>query len=262
MVIGVKNLVELKEFPVLEIGYTERDDNRKWGPGIRDKSILHIITSGEGYFNGLPLKKGDYYLSAPHEKLTYYPNQENPWDYIWMIFSTDGMFEFLSKFGIEKFGIGHVQDVDKLTQNVNTLIGDIDNFYKNYELSQIVKFVFGLDEQKNKKKRGKIEYLNRALNYVDANLDKGVTALEVANNLNLCTRYLYKIFKEKFNVSLKEYIDNLRIEKAKIFLQKSTFSCTEIAKRVGIEDVFAFSRFFKNKTGYSPTQYKKQIKKV
>ena len=35
-------------------------------------------------------------------------------------------------------------------------------------------------------------------------------------------------------VSLKEYIDNLRIEKAKIFMQKSNFTCTEIAKRIGM----------------------------
>ena len=44
MVINIKNVLPLKDFPVLELGYIEQGDSTKWGPGIRDKSIIHVIT--------------------------------------------------------------------------------------------------------------------------------------------------------------------------------------------------------------------------
>ena len=47
MVINIKNVLPLKDFPVLELGYTEQGDSTKWGPGIRDKSIIHVITKKE-----------------------------------------------------------------------------------------------------------------------------------------------------------------------------------------------------------------------
>lgn len=260
MVIVAKNILQLKEFPVLEIGYTEKGDNKKWGPGIRDKAILHIVTNGEGYFNGLPLKKGDYYLSAPYENLFYHPAEGQDWDYCWMFFAKDGMFEFLSKINIKNFGIGKIENIDEFLQNKQKIFDDIENYYKNYEVSEIAKLLFGLNTLKTKKKYTKKEYFDVAKDFIEANLSNGVTAEQVAKKLNICSRYLYKIFKQELGISLKEYIDNIRLEKAKIFIERSNFKFTEIAKRIGIDEVFSFSRFFKNKTGFSPSEYKKKIK--
>ena len=260
MVIVAKNILQIKEFPVLEIGYTEGNDNRQWGPGVRDKAILHIITSGEGYFNGLLLKKGDYYLSAPYENLTYYPNRDTGWDYCWMFIATEGLFEFLSQIKIKKYGIGHLEDIEGFLQRKQMIFDDIENYYKNYECAEIAKIMFGFNEIKSKKKCKKTDYLDMAKQYVQANLANGITAKQVAEKLYLCPRYLYKIFKQEYWISLKEYIDNLRIEKAKVFIERSDFKCSEIAKRIGIEEVVSFSRFFKNKTGYSPLQYRAKYK--
>ena len=260
MVIVAKNILQIKEFPVLEIGYTEKNDVRKWGPGIRDKAILHIITRGAGFFNGVLLKKGDYYLSAPYENLTYYPTEENGWDYCWMFFAKDGMFNLLSKINITDFGIGKIDNIDEFLQNKQTIFDDIENYYKNYEVTEIAKLMFGLGDVKIRKRYTKNEYCKIAKDYVELNLSNTITAEKVAKKLNISSRYLYKIFKQEYGISLKEYIDNLRFEKAKIFIERSNFKFTEIAYRIGIPDVFSFSRFFKNKTGYSPTEYRKKIK--
>jgi len=175
----------------------------------------------------------------------------------WLIFAQEGIFDFLSNYNVTKYGIGQVQDINAFIRNKEMVASNIEYYYKNYELTDIAKMVFSLEMEKTKVKYSKSEYLDYAIDYINNNLESGVTANMVAKQLNLCERYLYKLFKQKHGVTLKEYIDNLKVEKAKILIKKTDLSFTEIAKKVGIEDVFSFSRFFKNKTGYSPTEYKK-----
>ena len=60
---------------------------------------------------------------------------------------------------------------------------------------------------------------------------------------------------------LFEYVNELRIQKAKLFLEKEDTAISAIALQVGFSDINYFSRKFKAITGKTPTEYKKSLKR-
>ncbi len=70
------------------------------------------------------------------------------------------------------------------------------------------------------------------------------------NKTTLC-----KSFKEKYNTTILEFINELRITEAKKLLSEKKLSITEISERLGFASLHYFSRIFKNKEGISPGEY-------
>ncbi len=85
---------------------------------------------------------------------------------------------------------------------------------------------------------------------------------EVSETLAIHPAYLSREFAKYFeNLSYGEYIRKLRVEKAIELLETSQYSLTEIAYFTGFSDQSHFTRIFKKFTGYSPSLYKKMLKK-
>ncbi len=101
--------------------------------------------------------------------------------------------------------------------------------------------------------------LSHAIEYIDQNLQNPqLSNSSIANLLNISEVYLRKLFANTFSVSVKKYIIDKRIEKAKALMMESTLTITDISERCGYSNVYYFSRSFKEKTGLTPTEYSKQ----
>ena len=72
--------------------------------------------------------------------------------------------------------------------------------------------------------------------------------------------YCDTVFKKDMGVSIIDYLLTQRTEAAKRLLLAGTYSLSEIAHMAGFEDSNYFSRVFKKRTGYTPTQYKKGLR--
>ncbi|MGN1077351.1 MAG: helix-turn-helix domain-containing protein [Candidatus Gallimonas sp.] len=70
---------------------------------------------------------------------------------------------------------------------------------------------------------------------------------------------LFSRFKQEHGMGITEYVNSLRIEMSKKFLER--YSVSETAERVGIEDPNYFSRMFKKNTGLTPSQYARLARK-
>ena len=71
--------------------------------------------------------------------------------------------------------------------------------------------------------------------------------------------YLYRLFKKNYGTGIKEYINKIKMEKAKSFLEKGIFVNT-VATMVGYGDEFNFSKAFKKYYGVSPSEIRKKQK--
>jgi iron complex transport system substrate-binding protein len=71
-------------------------------------------------------------------------------------------------------------------------------------------------------------------------------------------RYYEKLFERKFGATPKEYILGLKIERAKALLLGENSLVKNIALELGYADVYHFGKIFKEKTGYTPTEFKKE----
>lgn len=103
--------------------------------------------------------------------------------------------------------------------------------------------------------------LDMIINYIDAYYTMNINFEILANSLAYSYDYLRHYFKEKMNVSLKQYIINKRIALAKEYL-KSDLSLIEISKRCGFSSSVYFSSAFRQIVGETPTQYRNQCKQI
>ena len=87
--------------------------------------------------------------------------------------------------------------------------------------------------------------------------EKGIPTVKACGKaLNMSGRYLSDLLKAETGKALKEHIHLFIIEKAKTSLLNSTLSVSEIAYSLGFDYPQHFSKIFKSKTGFSPTEYR------
>lgn len=100
------------------------------------------------------------------------------------------------------------------------------------------------------------QYLIRYFNS-DEIVTKGIPSItQCGNALNMSGHYLSDLLKIETGKTAKEHIHLKLIQKAKHQLLSSDISVKSLAYELGFEYPQYFSRFFKNKTGMTPTEYR------
>ena len=79
---------------------------------------------------------------------------------------------------------------------------------------------------------------------------------EYADMLNVTANYLNKTVKTHTHRTAIDWIEIARLNMAKQLLKDPSVPIVEVASRVGLEDQSYFSRFFKKKTGLTPSQFR------
>jgi signal transduction histidine kinase/DNA-binding response OmpR family regulator/ABC-type xylose transport system substrate-binding protein len=79
---------------------------------------------------------------------------------------------------------------------------------------------------------------------------------DISKELNLSKIQLHRKIKSLMDTNINEYILNMRMQKAKFYLQHEELSIAETAYKTGFSTASYFSTVFKNKTGLSPKAFK------
>jgi transcriptional regulator GlxA family with amidase domain len=85
---------------------------------------------------------------------------------------------------------------------------------------------------------------------------------QVTEHANIPERTLKRRFRAATGMTLIEYLQNLRVEKAKRLLEDSDIPIDEISAAAGYEDASFFRRLFKRRMGLTPSQYRKMFQPV
>lgn len=99
--------------------------------------------------------------------------------------------------------------------------------------------------------------LENMKNYIAENLNCGFSMGELSAVFNYNEKYLGRYFKLKTGLTVREYCNRIRINRAKELLQSSCRSVTDIAGQVGYNNVTYFNRIFRQTTGVTPTQFQR-----
>ena len=92
--------------------------------------------------------------------------------------------------------------------------------------------------------------------YIDENLDAKLTLSLLASKCFYNPSYFSRAFKEKFGMTLTEYITKKRIAYASKLLLESDMSIDEISERVGFSDRSSFYHTFSKIMGTTPSEYR------
>lgn len=112
-------------------------------------------------------------------------------------------------------------------------------------------------EKVNDKKSDHDPTTHFILEYLNLHLEQDITLDIMADKLNITPGYLSTYFKEKTGANFSDYLNGLRMQKAKELLNNLDLKIQEISVKVGYHNVNSFIRMFKRYSGITPGEYRK-----
>lgn len=94
------------------------------------------------------------------------------------------------------------------------------------------------------------------LEYISANIHSTILLSDLAKNVNLSENYLSRLFSKEMNIPIHEYINRLKIEKARNLLCYSDYSIIDIANYLAFSSQSHFITIFKKYEGITPNKYR------
>lgn len=97
--------------------------------------------------------------------------------------------------------------------------------------------------------------------YLKQNLSSKINLEEMANYFNFNPHYLIEVFKKNLGTTPMQYLQSLRLEKAKEYLEFTSYSVSEISDLIGLTPPY-FSRLCMERLGMSPSKIREQMRTV
>ncbi len=104
--------------------------------------------------------------------------------------------------------------------------------------------------------------VDRVVQYLHVHMTDKITLDELSSVFFTSKSYLVKHFKLETGKTIVEYLNDIRIERAKLLLVTSGKSIEEISYSVGYESPKYFTRIFKSIVGMSPSAFTRQQKSL
>lgn len=99
----------------------------------------------------------------------------------------------------------------------------------------------------------------RILEYCSEHFSENITVKQISEALYLSQSYISKIFSDKLKYSFREYINSLRIDKARALLEQTDKKIIDIMNDCGFSNQSSFNRVFRTICGLSPKEYRKGL---
>lgn len=224
--------------------------------------ILEYIVSGKGYLkvDGKlhTLHANDVYLLEPGSSHEYYADKDEPFKKYWINFKSDVFFHILHEYDLSQIYVFHDTDISEEMTKIFAL--EKVSLYNDQIYKQASKYLFTifmkLAEKNHIKAEGSV-IAQQILAELDKAIDSSVSIDEICETLFISRSKLIREFKKHYNITPHAYLVNRKIAFSKMLLQNSAHSIKSISNHLGFADEHYFSNIFKQKTGMTPSEYRK-----
>lgn len=103
---------------------------------------------------------------------------------------------------------------------------------------------------------------NEIYNFILSNISKNLKNSDVSNYINLSIKQVNRIVKSNSDLSLKQLINDIKINKSKDLLIQTNMPINEIVELIGFSSVYYFCQFFKRYEGVSPTKFREMSQNI
>lgn len=253
---------------------------------IVNKGTVYIQQDVEKYI----LQEGDILLLEPGITHKGYDYSDKGTNFYWVHFLPNDTFNMLSStqavseislFNNNPYfaGLNSSILIPSLSNNLNLDKIDIlfhqllhlsqSNYYTNQGLNYILtSLLIEISEQvilNNKcdtKDASVKNTLSRMIQWINIHLTQNISLKDVAYEFNFSKEYLARYFKMNMGMCMQEYINYLRISKAKKLLCKSDLNIKEISHELGFTDDKYFLKLFKKYENITPKQFRNAYNKT
>ena len=232
-----------------------------------DSFFISLTIDGEATYihnnNSYLLKKNDLIFTNCFEKNTYSVAKNKSWDMIWMHFNGINAQGYYNQYKLLN------KDVINCAENFSCLeilqnLLDINEYPTNYSELLSSKFITDLMTEIlifsgaiQSLDTNAPSYIKHAINDIENHLKEPFTLDYFANTYHVSKFYFLKNFKKFTGYTPIEYVQITRINHAKKLLMYSNFNVTTISYECGFQNISHFISVFKNLTGITPLQFRK-----
>lgn len=219
----------------------------------------HFIISGSGTLEvdkmKFELSSGDMFFIPSNVKMRYYPNPNDPWEYVWFSLNGDaaGHYGELVGFSENVFTLKnrHRKITDEILKSLfeslmekpNEYFGLLSAFYKIMGIcvSQIPP--------------GSIKSIKETIDYSCFSQIFSIEGL--CRDAGISHAHLLRLFKREYGTTLISYITKKRLAHACELLETTDLPIADVAFSCGFSDELHFMKTFKRKTGVTALKYRK-----
>lgn len=101
-------------------------------------------------------------------------------------------------------------------------------------------------------------FMYDVITYISENIRQELSMKNLADAMNYEYHYFSSLFHKCFSINFKSFINIFRFEKACNLLSGKDLTSTQIAEECGFGSVRNFNRVFKDLSGFTPNEYRKQ----
>lgn len=246
---------------------TSKYSTVSWAEGqILDGYSLVYITKGSGTFLSdtqsiKGIGAGTMFLLFPGVRHWYTPNYLTGWHEYWICFNGNypGLLVENKYFSSDKavFNVGLSEEIVGIFHEViESTRKDSDIFQPKLGACIIDLLALLLDKSRDNRQNTKeIELVEKAKIMFKENIFNSINIHVFTKKLGIDYARFRKVFKSCTGYSPYQYFLVLKINKAKQLLIDRKYAIKDIACQLNFENQYYFSRMFKIKTGYSPTNW-------
>lgn len=231
--------------------------------------LCFVVLSGSGSLTYqekvYPLHTGDVVFIDCRKGYSHHTAEPELWSLQWCHFlgpNLPGIYaKYCERGGEPVFHPLAVKPYLQLMSRLYSLAGS-DDYIRDMRLNEILSMLltnvmsesWHQGKRFSETKRMEIQHIKT---YLDEHYGEKISLDAVANRFFIDKHYLSRLFKERYDVSLITYLQQVRITHAKRLLRFTDKSIEEIGLNCGIGELSYFSRVFKKLEGITPSEFRR-----
>lgn len=222
---------------------------------------IHFVHSGEGKLfcdkREFDVRGGDIFVLFPNQQTHYFDHFHTPWDYDWFTLVIPDDSPIFDNLRITRDSpVVKCPETSPMWLRERQISSQLENDNETSLLPICAAWEL-LNFLSESSPLTKLDTADQMKNLIDS-FERPMTVKELANHFHVDRSTVYRLFKKKFDVSVKEYIDDVNFQEVLNLLEKSDYSISTIAECRGFGSPHYFSRVFRERFGVSPTEWKRK----
>ncbi len=196
----------------------------------------------------------------------YHSDEQNPWSIYWIHFSGLKSGNY-SRFAGQPLAIerGKTSRISYRVDLFSEIFRNLDRGfsietleYINLCLPHLLSSFTHLSQFRLIKESGEKDPVAQSINFMLEQLTKKLKLEEIAAETGLSASYFSRLFVNRTGHSPIDYFIQLKIQRACRLLDNSKWMIADVAREMGFDDQFYFSRVFRKVMGMTPGEYRKR----
>lgn len=262
---------EMNGIRPVDAGRQDCHDLHSWGPGVRQCYIIHYIISGKRTFTcgkkTYTLTAGQSFLICPEQVVQYAPDENEPWEYVWVDFVGEQCRQILARSVLNpQQPAAPPLRQERLLPYFERLC-QMELYRRNSQeavgvLLALLGVYQDLAEPQREERKKEDPRIMEAMALIAAGYHRSEFCAEtIARKMAVSRTTLNRLFQKKIGWSPGQYLLEYRLQQSEKLLQMG-MTVKQTALSCGFEDPFYYSRVFRKHYGMPPSDYRLEFAEI